>query len=101
HLVAHVLRGDVDGPVEVELQYDLAVLLRGGARQRAQSLDRGELLFEHVGDRRLYHLRVRAGQRGRDGDDGWIDVREFADREPGVADDAEQHECGGDHARQD
>src|SRR5205823_10527046 len=38
YLVAHVLRSDVDGPVEVELQDDLAVLLRRGARQGAQSL---------------------------------------------------------------
>src|SRR5213078_1732036 len=100
HLVTHVLRGHVDGAVEVELEGDLAVLLRGGARQRAQSLDRGELLFEHVGDRRLYHLRVRAGQRGRDRDDRRIDVGELAHRQAGVPDDTEQHERGGDHARQ-
>src|SRR2546425_10196537 len=53
HLVAHILRGDVDRTVEVELQSDLAVLLRRGARERAQSLDRGQLLFEHVGHRGL------------------------------------------------
>src|SRR5207237_2766647 len=50
---------------------------------------------------RHYHLTVRTGQHGRDRDDGWIDVRKFADREPRVTDDAEQDECGGNHAGQD
>src|SRR2546425_2202644 len=36
HLVAHILRGDVDRTVEVELQSDLAVLLRRGARERSE-----------------------------------------------------------------
>jgi len=100
HLVAYVLRGDVDGPVEVELQGDLAVLLRRGARERAQSLDRRELLFEHVGHRGFHHLRVGARQGRGDRDDRRVDVRELAHGQSGVADDAEQDECRRDHARQ-
>jgi hypothetical protein len=98
--VAHVLRRVVHVALEVELDGDVAELLGAGAGEGADARHRAELLLQDVRDGRFDHLGIGTGQQRLHRDDRRIDVRELADRELAVADDAEQDERGAHHGGQ-
>ena len=77
----HVLRGDVDRPVEHELQCDRRCSERTGGIHRGQSADLAELPFQRRRDRRNHHVRARAGIKCRDFNRRKIDRRQRGDRQ--------------------
>jgi hypothetical protein len=101
HLVADILRRAFDLAVQGELESDVAELLDARAGERLEAGKGAQLLFQDVRDRRLHHPRVGAAQESRDRDHRWVDVGELPHRQLRVADRAEEHERGAEHARED
>jgi hypothetical protein len=100
-LVAHVLRGNLARLLEDEADDDRRHAFARRAAQLVEAGDGVDRLLEHLGDAGLHLLHAGAFQRGRDGDDREVDVREEVDPEGSVGEEAE-HDGGGDeHRRQD
>ncbi len=87
-----VERRRIDVAVEVELQGDLRVPERAGRGHRVQAGDRRELLLERRRHRRRHRLRAGAGQTGGHLNRGEIDVRQIADGQGTIAEDAEEQD---------
>src|SRR5206468_9767811 len=90
HAVAHVLCGNVDVAGKIKFDANRADALAALAGQGLDAFDVVDLLFEAFRDFRLDDPRVRAGIDRRDTDDGWINIRQFADRQARQTDNAEQ-----------
>ena len=83
-----------------EFQRDVADLFAARTHERAQAVNGTELVFEHVGHRRLDDPGIGAGQDGGDGDHGWVSVGKLADRESRVGQRAEHQQAETEHGRQ-
>ena len=89
----HVNGGAVDVAIEVELQRN--VRAAGGARRGhlVEAGDGRELTLERARHRRGHGAGVAAGQSGADVQGREVDVRQVADAERAIRDDAEQARC--------
>ena len=100
HVVAHLLRGDVDVLVEDEGDEHLRHALAGDRAELVDAADGVDRLFDLVGDLGLDFFGRGAGEAGDDGDHGEVDLGEAVDAElevAGRADDAdEEDEHGGE-----
>src|SRR5205814_2038740 len=76
-----VLRAQVNGAREIELDGDAADLLAALAGEGLYSFDIVDLLFEPLGDFGFDHLRVGARKDRGDGNNGRINVRQLAHRQ--------------------
>ena len=79
--VAHVLRAQVNGAREIELDGDAADLLTALAGEGLNAFDVVDLLFEPLGNFGFDHLRVGARKDRGDGNNGRINVRQLAHRQ--------------------
>ena len=86
---------------EVELQRDVGAARAAARRHRVEAGDRRELALERARDRRRHRARIAAGQAGADVQRRVVDLRQVADRQRAIGDDAEQRDrrhqqAGGD-----
>ena len=101
HVVAHLLRGDVDVLLEDERDEDLRDALGRDRAQLVDARDRVDRLLDLVGDLGL-DLLGRGAREARDDDDGReVDVREAVDAEARVADAADDDEHEDEDRRED
>src|SRR5438552_431412 len=97
----HVLRGGIDVAAEIELQCDLSVAERAGRTDGVESGNSRELSFQRRRYGRSHRLRT-AARKFRGDLNGWvIDVREIADRQSSIADEAEQDNASHDEGGRD
>ena len=87
--VTHIIRGSVDVAVDTEFQrYAGAPVLAGGFNE-IDALDAGNPVFDHLRHARFDDIRRRAGIADTDGNDGWVDVRVFTQRQAREGHDSE------------
>src|SRR6185369_1823551 len=101
HLVADVLRRHLARLLEDELHDHARDALARRALQDVDALDRVDRLLDDLRDAGLHLLDARALQRGGDGDDREVDVREEIDAERAVAEEPEDDEGPDQHGRED
>ena len=87
--VADVLGSDIDVAVEFEFHGNAADLLSGFTSEDFNSRDIINFLFQGFGDIGFDEFGVGAWVDGDDGDDGGIDVGEFADGKAGESHNAD------------
>ena len=98
--VAHVVGGVLDVAVERELDIDRGAPVAAGRVDDIDAVDAGELVLDDARDLGFDHLRRGAGIGGVDRDDGPVDVRQFAQRQPREGDGAEGDDDEREHRRQ-
>ena len=88
----HVDRGAVDVAVEIELQRDVGAARAARRGHRVEAGDGRELALERAGDRRRHRAGIAARQAGADVERRVVDLRQIADRQRAIGDDAEQRD---------
>src|SRR5690606_17351249 len=100
-LVAHVGRGRVGIPREVELYVDETALRPTAGRHDIDALHTGQLIFQGLGDLRLDDFGRRALVHRHDRDHRLVDGRVLTHRQSVVRNQAYQDNDKGQHRRED
>ena len=100
-LVADVLGGDLDVPVELELDDDGRPPLGRGRAERTHTGDGVQVLLEDVGDVLLHHLGARPLELGAHRDHRVFHLGELVDAEAGVSEQSEDDEGEDQHPGED